>query len=140
MTTPRGSSGATQQMQALIAEKGATRVQAAIAATHMRREEAKAAVDPGKLFWLGVIRNFGLGIPFTGLGYVFTYRSYIRLEKHLTTEAFAWHDLPPFIVPAVLLLVGVAFIAPGQTEAALRFLGAGNILDRLPGLKPKAAS
>lgn len=119
------------------ARRSQTRIMRAIAETADKRAARREGASPTALFWLGIVRNFLLGIPFTGLGFVWAYRAGTRLEKHLTTESFAWHDLPPFIPAAIMLLVGVAFIAPGQTESALRFLGVGGIIDRLPFLKSK---
>lgn len=139
--TDRGSSG-TRQMNAMIEEKGITRVQAAIDITHLRRHEARTGVNPTVLFVVGVVRNFVLGAPCVGMGFIFGYKAMVRLDKHLTTEPVAWHDLIPFAPSLALLLAGFCFIAPGQMEGFARFLGLGGIIDkiidRIPFLKPRS--
>jgi hypothetical protein len=115
--------------------KATTRVFKAIDETKLRRAARAEGVSPTTLFWLGVVRNFVLGIPFTGIGFVWAYKVHGGFVKAGTPIRLA--DLPAYIPAGVFLLIGVAFLAPGQTEAALRFIGLGGILDRLPFLKAK---
>jgi hypothetical protein len=138
---PRRASSPTQTMKALQ-DEGLSRGAAAIAATHERREDAKADVDPTVMWKWGIIRNFLLGLPLFGLGLVLTTLAFLRLEKHLAppNESIAPHDLLAFILPALLILAGVAFIAPGPVETCARFLGLGGIVDKLPFIKSKPAS
>jgi hypothetical protein len=134
----------SQKMQALIADKGQTRLVAALQATKQRRQAAKADVHPLVEFWLGVVRNFVLGVPFTGFGFITAYKTSTRLDKHWTTADFAWLDLAQFIPAAILLLIGLLFLATSQCEAVARFLGLGGfvdkVIDRLPWLKGKEAA
>ncbi len=123
-----------------IPRTSGTRILRAIEDTSLARRERNEGVSPTARFWVGAIRNFLLGIPFTGLGFVWAYRAQQVLGDRLVKSeaSMALGDLVAFIPAAAMLLVGVAFLAPGQTEAALRFLGLGNVLDRLPFLKAKA--
>ena len=127
MSDPNATIGPQQARQA-----STTRIMRAVEATHARRVAAAEGVSPAALFWLGVVRNFVLGIPFTGLGFIWAYR-----EAQRPVAAVA--DLMRFVPAALMLVVGVAFLAPGQVESALRFLGLGGIVDRLPFLRGKSA-
>lgn len=117
-----------------------TRMQTAIIAAGAARRERLEGTSPEQRFWLGLVRNFVLGLPFAGLGFIWIYRAWTLLDQRLVKCecAMTFGDMRAFIPGAILLAIGVAFLAPGQAEAVARFLGLGNIIDRLPFLKPKA--
>lgn len=115
---------------------GTTRLTQAIADTRDRKAAATEGASPVALFWLGIVRNFLLGLPLAGLGFVSIYRTQAQFATRAAAEGGVhFHDLIPFLPGALLLLAGIAFLAPSQVEAVARFLGLGGIIDRLPFVK-----
>lgn len=139
----RGSSGTTQ-MNALLAEKSHTRVGAAIKVTVQRRQDVMADVSPTIQFVVKVVRKALLGIPATGGGCIWLWQEKMALAARLlkADRVMVWGDAVAFVPPTLIIFVGVAFLAPGETEAVARFFGLGGIIDkvidRLPFLKAKS--
>lgn len=116
---------------------GTTRLTQAIADTRDRKASAQNGTSLVALFWLGVVRNFVLGLPLAGLGFLNVQGTLTQFSAHTAAGGVHLHDLIPFIPGAALLLAGIAFLAPSQVEAVARFLGLGGIIDRLPFVKAK---
>ena len=111
-----------------------SRIMRSLEDTQKKRAERYAGVPPVTMFWVGMIRNFILGIPITAYGGIQFHQALTVFNKR---EGFALNHLYPFIPSLLILSVGMAFLAPSQTEAFFRFLGLGNIIDRLPFLRPR---
>ena len=99
------------------------------------QEVDQRGVDPKTLFWAGVIRNYVLGLPLVGFGFIGLYQAFVQLLK--PGYDVGWADMLRFGIPGVALFLGTSYIAPTQTFTFLRFFGLGGIAERLPFLRPK---
>lgn len=127
-----------QSARAARAPRVSSRLHTAIERTNARRAGQREGVNPTVVFVVGIVRNFVLGIPFTGLGFIWAYRVAAEIQKRHATEgapSLQLSEFWAFLPAAAFLVVGSAFLAPGQVESAARFLGLGGIVDKLPFLR-----
>lgn len=129
----------TGPSEATATESSPTRAMVALQNTKEARGARReaAGLSEMQLWILAIVRNLLLGAPFACFGFWRLFIELRALDKMPPEWKFHFVDLIRFIPAAGLLLVAYAFFAPAHVEFALRFVGLGNIIDRLPFLRPR---
>ena len=110
-----------------------SRIMQAVKDTRQR----KGVQDPVDMreFWTGTILKFGLGLPLQGYGWWLFHHTFEAASKAWESGGFTAVSLLRFVPAIGVVAISFGFLAPTQTEAVARFLGLGNLIDKLPLIK-----